>query len=313
MGLFFTTLDRMAFLLALIAIGYLLVKLKVVNGNAAGILSRLENWVFLPALVMGTFLDYFTVEKLTSAWIVFLAGFALLAVTVPLAILCARLCAKEDFLRRIFTYGLSFSNFGFMGNAVVSVLFPDLFADYLIFTLPLWILIQLWGVPALLIGTDGEKPSIGNSLKKLLNPMFIGMLIGMVLGLSGLQMPNFVSALVKDTGACMSPVAMLLTGITVAGISIRATLTDLRIWAVSILRLAVFPLLGIGVLMLLPLSASVEYCIICALAMPLGLNTVVVPSAYGRDTTAAAGMALVSHVLSCISIPLIFMLIPYIV
>jgi predicted permease len=42
--------------------------------------------------------------------------------------------------------------------------------------------------------------------------------------------------------------------------------------------------------------------------MPLGLNSVVIPGAYGLDTSAAAGMALISHVLSCISIPAIFML-----
>jgi predicted permease len=42
--------------------------------------------------------------------------------------------------------------------------------------------------------------------------------------------------------------------------------------------------------------------------MPLGLNTLVIPAAYGKDTSAAAGMALVSHFLSCISIPLVFLL-----
>ena len=42
--------------------------------------------------------------------------------------------------------------------------------------------------------------------------------------------------------------------------------------------------------------------------MPLGLNTIVVPAAYGKDTSVAAGMALVSHLLSCITIPVIFML-----
>jgi predicted permease len=45
------------------------------------------------------------------------------------------------------------------------------------------------------------------------------------------------------------------------------------------------------------------------LAMPLGLNTIVVPGAYGKDTTDAASMALISHILSIITIPIIFMLV----
>ena len=40
--------------------------------------------------------------------------------------------------------------------------------------------------------------------------------------------------------------------------------------------------------------------------MPLGLNTVVVPAAYGKDTSVPAGMALVSHALSVVTIPLVF-------
>jgi predicted permease len=45
---------------------------------------------------------------------------------------------------------------------------------------------------------------------------------------------------------------------------------------------------------------------ICNLAMPLGLSTIVVPAAYGKDSTAASSMALISHLLSCITIPIIF-------
>ena len=312
MDLFFTTLDRMAFLIALIAIGFILVKCKVVSMGASGILSRLENNVFLPALVMGTFLKNFTLERLASTWTLFVAGFVVVGISIPIAILCARLCAKEAYLRRIYTYGLAISNFSFMGNAVVSALFPDIFTEYLIFTLPFWIMIQLWAVPVLLIPDDSEKRSIGKSLKALANPMLIAMVIGMVLGLLELPLPSFATSLVSDTGACMSPIAMLLTGITVAGIDLRATLKKRPIYFATFLRLIVFPLVGVGVLVLLPLPETLEMCVMCTLAMPLGLNTVVIPGAYGRDTTDAAGMALISHVLSGVTIPLIFMLVQYI-
>ena len=45
---------------------------------------------------------------------------------------------------------------------------------------------------------------------------------------------------------------------------------------------------------------------ICAVAMPMGLNTVVIPAAYGEDTSAGASMALISSVLSIGTIPLVF-------
>ena len=55
-----------------------------------------------------------------------------------------------------------------------------------------------------------------------------------------------------------------------------------------------------------PLPETLEYCMICNLAMPLGLSTIVVPAAYGKDSTVAASMALISHLLSCITIPIVF-------
>jgi len=42
--------------------------------------------------------------------------------------------------------------------------------------------------------------------------------------------------------------------------------------------------------------------------MPLGMNSIVVPKAYGKDSTVASGMVLISHVLACLTIPFIFML-----
>ena len=51
------------FLFGFIVIGYVLVKLKVLSEDSSAVLSKLENTVFIPALVMGTFIENFTVER----------------------------------------------------------------------------------------------------------------------------------------------------------------------------------------------------------------------------------------------------------
>jgi predicted permease len=232
------------------------------------------------------------------------------AVAIILAHVCAHFVTKDKYVQNISVYGLCFANFGYMGNAVVSAMFPDLFMEYLIFTLPLWILIYLWGVPSLLI-SDGSKRSLGQKMKSFVNPMFIAMIVGMIIGISGLKLPGWTTSVISTAGDCMSPIAMLLTGITVAGISLKKVFTNVGVWVVSVVRLIIFPLIFIGLFYVLPLPGSLDtfvICAVCSLAMPLGLNTIVIPSAYGRDTTVASGMALISHLLSCLTIPLIFML-----
>ena len=310
MNIFIPTVNQMAFLFTLIVIGYVLAKLNIVPKNSAGVLAKLENTIFIPGLVLGTFIQHFTKERIGSAWKLFVGSFLIMIIIIPLAILVSKLCAKDKYTQNIYTYGLSFSNFGFMGNAVVSAIFPEIFLEYLIFTLPLWILIYLWGVPSLLI-SDGSKQSFAQKIKAFVNPMFICMIIGMVIGILSISIPEWTTSVITTAGNCMSPIAMLLTGMTVASISLKKVFTNIGVWAVTIVRLAIFPLIFIGIFAVLPLTDSYNtfvICAICSLAMPLGLNTIVIPSAYGRDTTVASSMALVSHLASCISIPLVFML-----
>ncbi len=293
--------------MTLIAIGYLVGRLGAVPSGGAGVLSKMENNIFIPALVLSTFWNGFTPERLGSAWMFVAGGACVVALSIPASILLAKACAKDRYTRNIYIYGLSFPNFGFMGNAVVLALFPAVFGDYLVFVLPFWTMIYLWGVPALLIPKDGQsKTGIATSLKRLVNPMFVAMLVGMVLGLADLRAPAFAASTLDTLGSCMSPVAMLLTGLTVSAIDIKKTFRDKGVYLASLFRLVLFPGVFLVLLWLLPLSEELSLCILCAVAMPLGLNTVVIPGAYGLDTSTAAGMALVSHLLSVGTIPLVF-------
>lgn len=308
-SVFTSTLGQLTFLFGFIVIGYVLVKIRAMEGNSASVLSKLENNIFIPALVMGTFIENFTIERIQSAWELLVLSFAIGLVAILFAIVVSKVVTKDTYIRNIYTYGLSFSNFGFMGNAVVSSLFPDIFFEYLIFTLPLWIMIYLWGVPRLLLSDSKDKHSMKDSLKSFVNPMFVSMVIGMVIGISGITLPKSLQSIITVSGNCMSPIAMILTGMIVSSISLKKTFTNCSIYIVSMIRLLIMPLIFVGISSFFSMSNTVFICAVCSLAMPLGLNTIVIPSALGKDTSVAAGMALISHLLSCITIPLVFMFI----
>lgn len=315
MDIFQPVLLRMVFLFAFILVGYILSKAKFIPDNSATVLSKLENMVFVPALVMGTFISDFNVETLCKAWKPLLGGFALAIVLIPLSILCAKVSFKEKYLQKIGTYGLAFSNFAFMGNAIMEGVFAQYFRDYILFTLPFWVLIYLYGAPVLLI-SDGEKKGFGARMKSFLNPMFIGMIIGMVIGLicgwTKKQIPSVCTEIIGVAGSCMSPVAMLLTGMTIAKLDLLQLVKKWRIYLLSFFKLLVFPLLYIGIFVFVPQNSFLDETLLisgmCFICMPTGLNTIVIPAGYGKDTTDAAGIALITHLLSVITIPLMFML-----
>ena len=61
---FFFSLTPLAVLFTCIAIGFILKKLKLLPDNASTVLSKLETFVFCPALTISTFATRFTVENL---------------------------------------------------------------------------------------------------------------------------------------------------------------------------------------------------------------------------------------------------------
>ena len=220
MDIFLPTFNQMLFLIILISIGYLLAKFKIVEENSAKILSKLETYVFIPALVLSTFINNFTISKLNSSWQYVLGGVVVVLISVIIGVFISKFFSKNKYLQNIYAYGLSFPNFAFMGNAVVLALFPEIFLEYLIFVIPFWIVIYAWGAPKLLA-----------KFRPFLNPMFIALIVGIVLGLAALKIPSFVDNTVNTLGSCMSPIAMLLTGMTIAKISLIDTFKNIKLYA----------------------------------------------------------------------------------
>lgn len=318
MDAFIPTLEQMAVLFLLISAGYILVKVKILNASASTVLARLVNNVFLPANILVTFTTYCNIEELKNQWQIILASGCLLVVLIIISIILSKLCTKDGYLRKIYTYALSFSNFAFMGYAVVGAIFPpEIDFAYKIFTLPFWIMIYAWGAPVLLMGNDEKgkellprKTRVKQRVKSFINPLFISMIIGIILGITEVKLPKFLNSFIGMSSNCMSPCAMILTGITVSTISLKKTFTDWNIYLVSAIKLILYPALFFVVILIFPgLDKTIVVCCMVMCAMPTGLNTIVIPSAYGKDTSFAGGLAIVSHILSCITIPLVFCLI----
>lgn len=302
MGTFITTLSQIAYLFLLIGAGYAIMKICKLPPNATNIVSKLVTTALMPSLILSNFMENFTLSRLKSSWQFALGGIILTVFSLAFAFLISGLTGKNNYLRRIHIYSLGFSNFGFMGTAVVSTLVPELFMSYLIMCTPIWIVNYSWAVPGLLMPNEkgrGFKP------KNLLNPLFIAMLIGIVIGISGIPMPPFINTAISSLGKCMSPATMLLTGMCVAKIDIKRVLKIKSIYVLSFMRLLLMPLIFLGFLLIYKIDYGVALCATCVLSMPLGLNSVVIPESHGCDTSEASGMAIVSHLSSAITIPLI--------
>ena len=303
MQVFTATLNQMLVLFIFMALGFFLNKKRLLPLDDSVVLSKLETYAFVPCLVFSVFYKYCTVENFKQKWTYMLYGAAVMAVSLPIGIVLAKFFAKDGYLKKIYTYSFAVANFSFMGNAVVLGVFgKKVLFDYMIFTLPLNLYVYSIGTASLIPTEKGGKLSV----KTFVNPIFIALILGAVCGLLSVPLPKFITTAISSAGACMSPLAMLLTGFVIGEYSLKTLACDKKVYLASVIRLIILPSAFMAVLLLLKTDKDIIRVALCTTAMPLGLNTVVFPAAYGGDTTPGAGMALVSHLISVITIPVMF-------
>lgn len=307
------TINQMLVLFLFMALGFFLNKKKILPENTAGVLAKLETNILVPCLVFHTFNTHCTIENFQNKWTYILYGAAIMAASLVIGIFLSKVFTKDAYKRKIYNYSFAVANFSFMGNAVVLGIFgTEVLFDYMMLTLPLNLYVYSYGVASLEPTEDGKHFSV----KTLINPICIAMLLGILCGLTGFfnfanglfDFPifSFLTTAISSAGACMSPLAMILTGFVIGGYSLKALASDKKIYFVSLLRLIVIPAVFVLILKLIGADNAIIRVALCATAMPLGLNTVVIPAAHGGDTVPGASMALISHLMSIITIPIMF-------
>jgi len=305
---FQATLSPVLSLFLIMAIGFFLRKKKLVPEDAGTVLSRLETFLLLPALNFNTMLTRCTVETLKSDYRLILYSLIIVFAAVALSYLLAGLFEKKDaYMKNIYRYALAFSNYGYMGYAIVPlILGEEMLQKYMLFTLPMNVVLYMWGVNMLIPRKENRK----NPLLNLINPSFVAILLGMICGLLGLgkYVPSFLTTALSSLGSCLGPMAMLLTGFAIGGIDVMSVIGNKKVYAATFLRLIVLPAVLISVLFLLKADGDVMFLTLVAYGSSFGMNTVVFPSAYGGDVAPGSAMAVVSNVLAVVTLPLMYSL-----
>lgn len=305
---FLATVSPMMVMFLCILIGFGLKRTRVAPENTATVLSKLEIYVLLPAQILMTFLKYCTLETIRDQYRVVLYGCVAIALSVLMGCLLFRLFSKENYERRIYRYSLIIANTGFLGSAIVPQIMGEAaLYTYMLFSLPLNVVLYSWCINTLVPEKKGEKKALW---KRLLNPTMIALAAGILLGISGAGsvLPGFALTTLEKLSGCMGPIAMVLTGFVVGGYDLKELLKNKRVYIVSALRLTVLPCVIVACLVLLGADRNTALMAMFAYGAALGLNTVVIPAAHDGDTHTGAAMALISHVGAVVTIPLLYAL-----
>jgi len=297
------TVNQLITMFFFMAIGYVFRKSNILDIYAGGAVSRLIVNVFMPAMVVRSFSQNLNVEVIKDKLMIILISCIVLTATALLSILLARLFSKDKSTRGIYMYSFTIPNLGYMGYPLIGAIYGEAaLLDAMIYCLPYNVYIYTVGMQVL---TSRKNASI---LGLLTNPSIIAMFVGAILGLCNITLPGVVTNILDTATACVTPCAMILTGTVFARINMKSVFMDWRSYAASAIRLLAIPLAALAVLKAFNVPDNWILPCVAILAMPLGVNSVVFPEAYGGDAESGAKVCFMAAILGVVTIPIIFAL-----
>ncbi|NMA09044.1 MAG: hypothetical protein GX929_08035 [Clostridiales bacterium] len=300
--IFLNTFSQTLLLFIFMLTGFLLKRRKLLPDNSAQVLSKLEMLVILPALNYKVFAANFNRAVLREMGGTMLWGLVLLSIVFALALLLSRFFAKDRNTRDIYTYSFTIPNYGYVGYALMAALYGEtMLFRMMIFVLPISVFTYTIGMYLLL-------PYKTITWKRLLNPSFLGILLGLLVGLFEIPMPAVITQASASASACMAPLAMILTGFVIGSRQIKTLLTDTKVYIACAFRLLILPGLALILFRMIPVPRELAIIVVVYLSMPMGLNTIVFPESAGADSSVGAKMALISNVAGLFTIPLMLSL-----
>lgn len=288
-------IQKIAYLYIFILVGFFFGKGKKGLSSHTPMLSFLTINLFLSAKIFRSFATYCTVGYITDHYKLLLISLVLLVVLHFAGKLIAKLMRSGE-EKGTYEYTVTISNYGYIGYALVEGVFGAMAqTDMILFCLPFSVYTYTAGYIKL---TGGKF-----SFKRLLNPVTMASVLGMIIGISGLQLPELADDVLSACSGCVGPVTMLLTGFTLSEFTLRHMLGDIKVYVLTAVRLVILPLLVFAAFKLLKMDAFLMAPLVMA-AMPCGLNPIIFAKNMGRSPELGAKLVLISHAFSCVTLPI---------
>ena len=306
---FYSRLGTIALILAL---GFILGKLKLISPKTNKDLVNLLLTVFMPASLFMAFPTAY--NDATSH--MFLSGLVggiivMTGIAVLGTIIFNKFWYKGKF-RYASIFSLVFNNATFLGYPIISSTFgpqSNAVIAYCGFIIPFNIALFSYGVYLFKHKIDGQLIR-----GVITNPNIIAVLLGVVVFLFSVPVPTFVGDAVKYTSNATTALSIICVGYMLSTAKFRQLFKRWRIAVTAAIQLVIGPLATFGLLWcvqyfsvnVLNIDFPNEVIVICTLieALPTATSLGLFASKYGGDEAEASQLVTISTLLSMVTLPL---------
>jgi predicted permease len=303
MNLSLTVLNQVLVMFALMAIGYLCYKIKLVDDKGKQQLTDILLMVVNPLVVINAFQIEFDVKLAQNLLIAF--GLAVFSHALAMAIAYLFIRGKNNPSQTpIERFGIIYTNCGFMAFPLIQALFGNEGLFYASAYVTIFNLLS-WTHGYIIMSGKADKKAM---LKSFLSPVVIAVFVGVCMFFLKIKLPYVLATTVSSMAALNTPVAMLVTGINLAQTKILDAFRSIRCYYVVFLMNILVPLCAMGIYLFLPVDKNLLVVNLVSTACPCAVTTLLFASKFNRDQAYATNLLTLSNVTCIITIPSIIFL-----
>lgn len=302
--IFIDTLFQVLRLFIIIIFGYILGKKGLVSKDGQRQISHVLLYIAMPCAIIRGMQIPFSQEKFAvGVSIILIMGLTYALISLLSFGLVRLIPGSEGKQRDVMQLSMILPNVGYMGYSIIgqvlgmeNVFYATLASLFFEFT--------SWSVGVYLLSRNGDIKSKHNVFyKSIVNPGVLAVLTGFALFLLRLEIPEPLKGAVEVSGAMMSPLAMVIIGVSLSRAKIREFVFNYKIYLVSFFKLLLIPF----AMMMLYYAAGLRDMRIMIptilVAMPSASYVTIFATNLGSDETFASQIASVCTILSMVTIP----------
>lgn len=289
-------------LFIILVLGYVLNKTGIFDEHTNKRISALITKVTAPFLIISSALSASTDNRM-QVIIMLMAGFAMYIGFIVVGRIVVALCHFPKADRRVYECMLVFSNNSFMGFPVLQSIFGTeaiFYSSMIHFSFN--ILIYTYAVYCL---SEDKEEGTKFDLKRLLTPGLVLTILALVVYITGFRSTGVVYDTIYMVGNVTAPLSMLVLGSTLALYPLKESLTDVKCYAFSVIRLVAIPVITFAVCRLLNINDFYTGIVTVTNAMPVASMVLMIGNECNANSKLIIRNIVVTTMLSVVTIPVI--------
>lgn len=303
MELSLTVLNQVLVMFVLMAIGFTCCKLKLINKSGNRQLTSLLLYIVNPLVVINAFRTPFEVRLAQNLLVAFILGIASHLIAMAVAYILVR--SKNNSIRApLERFSIIYTNCGFMALPLVNALFGSEGVFYASAYMMVFNLLS-WTHGYITMSGKCDRKAI---VKAFTSPVVISVLVGLAMFFFHIKLPFVLDQSVSFMASLNTPLAMIVTGVSLAYTDILGAFKSLRSYYIVFIMNIVVPICAMSVYIFLPFDNDIILVNLVSTACPCAVTTLLFATKFKRDEYYATNLLTLSNITSIVSIPLVILL-----